>query len=220
MYQTFRGATLFVLVFRCRIVKHGSPETVTASRPEQWPVLWRRRGGSRTERCSSPLRDAFRARGPQLAGQSEQPQPADEPLRRIPLPPADCVAKVSGKSVVEVVVPLAEGEHGEHRVVPRRGRLGVGPRSPHVRQGVDEERGVVANRKPKESDEDQRAQNIAGDGADRDGDAEVEADGEQQVDAVGTSSEKTKEILFLSVFFTRIRATAHRRIRLCGGISA
>ena len=71
---------------------------------------------------------------------------ADQPLGRVPLPPAHAVTVVVREDVVEVVVALAVGEHRQHRVVARGVLLGVGTRAPHVRQRVDEEGDVVAPR--------------------------------------------------------------------------
>ncbi len=48
------------------------------------------------------------------------------------------------KDVVEIVVALTEGHQRQHPVVAGRVLLGIGTRAPYVRQGVDEEREVVA----------------------------------------------------------------------------
>src|SRR5512138_3548238 len=76
---------------------------------------------------------------------------ANEPFRRVPLIPADPVAIVGGKPVVEVVVPLAVGYEGEHPVVPRGVFVRIRPRAPEVRDRVDEEGRVVDDGDPKKA---------------------------------------------------------------------
>ncbi len=77
-------------------------------------------------------------------------QARDQPLGRIPLPPAHAVAVVVREDVVEVVIALAVGHQRQHRVVAGGVFLGSTDAAPHVRQRVDEEGDVMAQHQPQQ----------------------------------------------------------------------
>ena len=138
-----------------------------------------RLGARELHRQQRPL-DLEGRRALQAPRQSHDAQRADQPLGRIPLPPAHAVAVVVREDVVEVVVALAVGDHRQHRVVARGVVLGVGPRAPHVRERVDEEGDVVAPHQAHEAGEDQHAPQVPEDQA-----------GEQRQAEVGSSASGT-----------------------------
>ena len=101
--------------------------------------------------------DLERGRALQAAGQPDIGAGGNQPLGRIPLPPAHAVAVIVREDVVEVVVALTEGHQRQHRIVAGGVLLGVRARAPHVRQGVDEEREVMADDQTGDAGEQQRA---------------------------------------------------------------
>src|ERR1700688_1523770 len=73
----------------------------------------------------------------QVAGQSEHTHAADEPLRRVPLPPAKTIAIVMREHVMKIMVALAVSQQCHHWIITRGIFVGVGLGSPHVCQRVD-----------------------------------------------------------------------------------
>src|SRR5437764_150193 len=68
-------------------------------------------------RFESRALDLRRRGRAEIRGQADGAHRADEPLRRIPLIPADAVAEVRRKAVMERVIALAEGEERYEPVV-------------------------------------------------------------------------------------------------------
>ena len=173
-------------------------QSATAARKFSYSCARRARSGSRCE-CASAgqlrqarlgarelhgeqcLLDLERRRALQTPRQSDEAQGPDQPLGRIPLPPAHAVAVVVREDVVEVVVALAVGDHRQHRVVARGVVLGVRPRAPHVGEGVDEEGDVVAPHQAHEAGEDQHAPDVPDDETGQQRQAEVGEHREQHV---------------------------------------
>src|SRR5262249_48714312 len=56
----------------------------------------------------------------EVPGEAETLESTDHPLARIPRRPRHAVAIIRGEAMVEVVVPLAEGEECGHHAVARR----------------------------------------------------------------------------------------------------
>ena len=75
-----------------------------------------------------------RRRAAQPRREPDPGQRADDPLARVPLPPADAVPVVVGELVVEVVVALAVGQEGEPAVVARAVLVAVGLAAEGVRE--------------------------------------------------------------------------------------
>ena len=111
-------------------------------------------------------------------------QPRDEPLGRIPLPPAHAVAVVVREDVVEVVIALAVGDDRDDRVVARGVLVGVRPAAPHVGERVDEEGDVMAPHEAQHAREDQHAPNVVRENPEQERQADVEGDRERHVVAV------------------------------------
>src|SRR5471030_3119806 len=90
--------------------------------------LFLERGGCRSdarldgEQSGLQFRLLHHGRGDaaQIAGEAGEPQRADEPLRWIPLIPADSVAEIGWESMMEAVISLAEGYQGHQPVVAGR----------------------------------------------------------------------------------------------------
>mmetsp|Transcript_26683 Transcript_26683/g.45979 ORF Transcript_26683/g.45979 Transcript_26683/m.45979 type:complete len:418 (+) Transcript_26683:623-1876(+) len=78
-----------------------------------------------------------------VVDEAEEGAERDQPLGRVVLVEPDGVAKVLGKLVVEIVVALAQGQQRRDERVPRRVLVGEGGGAKGVREGVDEEGGVV-----------------------------------------------------------------------------
>jgi hypothetical protein len=55
------------------------------------------------------------------------------------------ISVVARKDVMKIVIALAIGEQSHKSVVPRRGVMGVGLRTPHVRERIDAKRHMMAN---------------------------------------------------------------------------
>src|SRR5688572_2868477 len=97
----------------------------------------------------------------QVARKTYPRQGGDQPLARVVLPPADAVAVIVLKDVVEVVIALAVGEKGQRAIVARRVLVRVRLRAPHVRQGIDEEGEVVVDHEAQHSRQQEDADRVA-----------------------------------------------------------
>ncbi|MNO78529.1 hypothetical protein D3C76_696730 [compost metagenome] len=127
------------------------------------------------------LLDPLLRTGSEIPGQPAPGGGADQPLGGIELPPADAVAVVVLEQVVEVVIPLAEGEEGQDAVVP--GAVAIGERlaAPDMGKGVDEEGGVMGHHHAQHPGEQQHAEQIPMDQAEQQRDADVGGQGQCQI---------------------------------------
>ncbi len=127
------------------------------------------------------LLDALLRAGSQVLRQTAPGGAANEPLGGIELPPVNTVAIVVFEQVVEVVVPLAEGEEGQDAVVPGAVAIGEGLAAPDVGQGVDEEGGVVGHHHAQHSRQQQHAEQIPVDEPQYQRNADVGGKGQRQI---------------------------------------
>jgi len=88
------------------------------------------------------------------------------------------------EDVMKVVVALAVGEEGQHRVVARAVLICVRPRAPHVASELNEEGEVMADDDAQQAGQDERAPEIPGEEPCRAGEAEIDDERDRQVVAV------------------------------------
>src|ERR1700719_2372596 len=93
-----------------------------------------------------------------------EPTPAhgvDEPLGRIPLPPAHAAAVVVRKHVMKIMVALAKGHQRHQGIVARRVVITVRLTAHDVGEGIDKESEVVAEHEPQHPCKEKGAESIA-----------------------------------------------------------
>ncbi|MNL02334.1 hypothetical protein D3C87_1228360 [compost metagenome] len=127
------------------------------------------------------LLDPLLRTGSEIPGQPAPGGGADQPLGGVELPPVDAVAVVVLEQVMEVVIPLAEGEEGQDAVVPRTVAIGEGLAAPDVGKGVDEEGGMVGHHHAQHPRQQQHAEQIPMDQAEQQRDADVGGQGQGQI---------------------------------------
>ena len=97
----------------------------------------------------------------QVPGEAHPGHEVDDPLRRVPVVPADAVAVVHREAVVEIVESFAVGEQGAEPVVAR-GLVGrVGPRPERVRDRIHAERRMQDDDDAQAHGHDEPAQRMA-----------------------------------------------------------
>ena len=125
--------------------------------------------------------DRDRGRAAKLLRDADPGQRADDPLARVPLPPANPVPVVMGELVMEVVVALAVGQDGEPAVVAGAVLVAVGLATEGMRGRIDQEGQVMADDQAQHAGEQEHAPEVAVQPAERERHEHVEPDGEHVV---------------------------------------